>query len=94
MPFISSTPTPLAPIPDGNENVEQLRAQGNKVADEVDRLVADLGLTSTLAEYKVPKGDLRGIAEHAAGPKGKDDQGLVEELLKLLESIDAPKAKA
>lgn len=74
--------------------MEKLREQGNRVADEVDRLVSDLGLTSTLAEYKVPQSALRGIAEHAAGPKGKEDPKLVDEIVQLLEDIDQPKSRA
>ena len=34
-----------------------------KVAEAINQLISDLGLTSTLREYKVPQSDFEGIVE-------------------------------
>jgi alcohol dehydrogenase class IV len=48
------------------------------------RLVDDLGLTSTLTEYKVPKEDVPQIAELALGKK---DTPSFEPVVRMLEAM-------
>lgn len=50
-------------------------------------LVIDLGLQSTLAEYKVPKEDFPQIASQALG---KEDDPRQERIVNLLNSIYEP----
>jgi len=50
----------------------------------INRLVADLGLTSTLSEYKVPREDVPKVAELAVGSK---DDPTYPKVVKLLEQL-------
>jgi alcohol dehydrogenase class IV len=63
LPFIT-TVTP--------QSSDDPREQAMKVAEAIDQLISDLGLTSTLREYKVPESDVEGIVERAL-PDGKMD---------------------
>ncbi|KAI0344579.1 alcohol dehydrogenase IV [Trametopsis cervina] len=54
------------------------------LSQAIDQLVADLGLRSTLAHYKVPKEDIESIAEKALG--GKQD-ALFPRVVALLEKL-------
>ncbi|KAF7971874.1 hypothetical protein HWV62_19755 [Athelia sp. TMB] len=62
-----------------------------KLADAIGTLVQDLGLGSTLEDYKVPRSDLPGIASRAIG--GEDKQGY-KEVVQLLEGIYGGGAKS
>ncbi|CDO75524.1 hypothetical protein BN946_scf184871.g5 [Trametes cinnabarina] len=57
-----------------------------KLSAEIQRLVDDLGLHSTLAEYKVPREDVPQIAELAVGTK---DDPTLPKVVALLESLYA-----
>ncbi|PWN22288.1 Dehydroquinate synthase-like protein [Microstroma glucosiphilum] len=48
-------------------SIEEARQKGVEVGVEVGKLVRDLGLSTTLDEWKVPHEDYEGIASHAAG---------------------------
>lgn len=48
------------------------REQAIKVAEAIDQLITDIGLTSTLREYKVPESDFEDIVQRAL-PNGKSD---------------------
>ena len=61
------------------------REQAIKVAEAIDQLISDLGLTSTLREYNVPESDFEGIIERAL-PDGKADLRYPS-FIKLLQAI-------
>jgi alcohol dehydrogenase class IV len=61
------------------------REQAMKVAEAIDQLISDLGLTSTLQEYKVPQSDFEGIVERAL-PDGKLDLRY-NDFIQLLQAI-------
>jgi len=61
------------------------REQAMKVAEAIDQLISDLGLTSTLREYKVPQSDFEGIVERAL-PDGKLDLRY-NDFIQLLQAI-------
>lgn len=63
-------------------DIDALRKKGSQVGEEVDRLVADLGLTTNLSEWKVPQEDYEHIAEHVT--KTEEQK---EGVMKLLKSI-------
>jgi len=75
LPFITSVP----------QTFDDPREQAMKVADFVDELISDLGLTSTLREYNVPRSDLKGIVERAL-PDGKQDLRF-NDFVQLMETI-------
>ncbi|CAF1476410.1 unnamed protein product [Adineta steineri] len=76
LPFITTTTT---------QSSNDSREQAMKVAEAIDKLIADLDLTSTLREYKVPQSDFQGIAERAL-PDGKADSRY-DAFVKLLHTI-------
>ncbi|KAI0633701.1 iron-containing alcohol dehydrogenase [Trametes polyzona] len=55
-----------------------------QLSKDIQKLVDDLGLHSTLSEYKVPRGDLQQIAELAVGSK---DDPTLPKVVALLESL-------
>ncbi len=61
------------------------REQAIDVAEAIDQLISDLGLTSTLREYNVPQSDFEGIIERAL-PGGKRDLRY-DSFLELLQAI-------
>ncbi len=63
LPFINTNTTQSSDDP---------REQAMKVAEAIDQLISDIGLTSTLREYKVPQSDFEGIVERAL-PDGKQN---------------------
>lgn len=70
----------LYPFITTSQRCSDSREQAIKVAEEIAQLIDDLGLKSTLREYKVPRIDFVGIVERAL-PNGKQDvryQALVE----------------
>lgn len=65
------------------EDIETLRQRGVKVGDAVEKLVGDLGLSTSLSEYKVPEEDYEHISAHAtASLKDPEAKEKVIELLK------------
>lgn len=74
LPFITSSQSSADP-----------REQAMKVAEEIDRLVAELDLKTTLREYKIPQTDFEDIIERAL-PDGKQD-ARYREFVELLQSI-------
>lgn len=65
--------------------IDDPREQALKVAEAIMQLIDDLGLTSALSEYKVPKSAFEGIVERAL-PNGKADNRY-NDFLGLLEDI-------
>jgi len=55
-----------------------------RLATLIDKLVEDLGLKSTLGEYKVPKSDVPDIASRALGSADHPD---IDKVVKLLENL-------
>jgi len=76
LPFIT-TVTPQSP--------SDPREQAAKVADAIEQLISDLGLTSTLREYNIPQSDLEGIVERAI-PGVKLDKSL-NDYIALLQAV-------
>jgi alcohol dehydrogenase class IV len=62
-----------------------LEGDVRRLAQMINNLVADLGLQSTLAEYKVPRGDFKSIASQALG---REDDPQLTNVIGLLESIN------
>ncbi|KAF4620435.1 hypothetical protein D9613_000745 [Agrocybe pediades] len=62
-----------------------LEGDVRRLATLINDLVVNLGLKSTLTEYKVPKEDLVSIASQALGTENSDPQ--VPRVVKLLESL-------
>lgn len=88
--YIAPERHPLQPNPVGTMtpiDVPDARQKGELVAREVRQLVADLGLTTSLDEWKVPHSDYEKIAQHVA-KKPEQIQGVV----KLLQGISAVQA--
>lgn len=69
------------------EDVKALRKRGVQVGDQVNNLVHDLELNTSLDEWKVPEADYQAIAEHIA-PDHKDA------VVELLKSIKGPTARS
>ena len=64
LPFISPTTAQSSMDP---------REQAMKISEAINQLISDLGLSSTLGEYKVPQSDFEGIIERGL-PDGKSDK--------------------
>lgn len=66
------------------DTIDVARKQGVQVGQAVQRLIDDLGLHSTLTEYKVPRQDIDAIALHSV----RGDQGpILQEVTKLLTDV-------
>ncbi|CAD6919112.1 unnamed protein product [Tilletia controversa] len=81
-------PVPLG-VPVGGSTTttdEERRQRGVRVGDAVQALIAELGLATTLSEYRVPKDDLKTIASHAVGKDGPESEKY-KGVLALLEGI-------
>ncbi|CAF3909612.1 unnamed protein product, partial [Rotaria sp. Silwood1] len=68
-----------------HQEVDDPREQALKVAEVIKQLIVDLGLTSTLREYEVPKTAFEGIVERAL-PDGKADMRY-NDFVTMLETI-------
>ncbi|CAO1627177.1 unnamed protein product [Sympodiomycopsis kandeliae] len=83
--YIDSKTYPFT-SPSDESDVETLRQRGVKVGDEVNNLIHDLGLNTSLDEWKVPREDYETIAQHVSAK----DESLTPKVVKLLEGIRNP----
>lgn len=93
LPYIDPAKHPLSATPptlDTKISTDELRNRGIAVAQEVDKLVRDLGLATSLKEWKVPEADYETIAKHVT-PKSPEQTGGV---VKLLQSISGGEGAA
>ncbi|CAO1613191.1 unnamed protein product [Parajaminaea phylloscopi] len=70
--------------------VQSLRERGRRVGDLIQTLVDDLGLSTSLSEYKVPEEDYPSIAAHATA--SLKDPEAKEKVVELLQGITKPHA--
>lgn len=75
----------LLPFITSSQPSNDPREQAMKVAEAIDQLIADLDLTSTLREFKVPQTDFEGIIERAL-PNGKRDVRY-QDFIELLQAV-------
>lgn len=74
----------------GDVDVAQLRKRGTQVGEEINNLVHDLGLNTSLDEWKVPEKDYEAIAHHVTAKSPEQTPAVIE----LLQSIKGPTARS